>query len=674
MQIIDPFVGTGNFIVRIMHEINLLNLQDKYLHDLHCNEVMLLPYYIAATNIEQAYSETMGQYKPFKGICLADTLELAEKRQATILTENTARVNRQKASPIFVIIGNPPYNAKQLNENDNNKNRKHTAVEKWIADTYAKDSKAANKNALSDPYVKAIMWANNRLKEHSEGVVALVTNNAFLNCIAFDGMRQHLAHDFSKIYVLNLGGNVRENSKLSGTTHNVFGIQVGISISFLVKKKNTETHKIFYASLAEDWRKEAKYRYLHEKQSIAQIDWQTLVPNQKQIWLSEGLHPEFDHFIPLGTKTTKIAKTEVEGVIFKIYSRGVATCRDMWACNFSQLALAKNMQRSIKTYNEHVFKWTRHAKKQSKFDDFVLSNESNISWSDGLKNNLRRGKIAQFDTTKIRQSLYRPFTKVNRFFDRVFNERVYLFPSIFPTPSTEIENKVICCTNHSQSPFVVQITNCIPDVAVGGRNGQCFPFYTYNENGSNRKENITDWALKHYRQHYQNDHISKWDIFHYVYGLLHHPHYRKKYAANLKREIPRIPLVSGFWTLVKAGQQLADLHLNYENQPEYPLKFFTKLPMNWRVEKMKFCRGEIVYNNSLTIGGIPPETFDYRLGNRSALVWVIDQHRLKTEQHNNIINDPNRLEDKRYIVRLIGQIVTVSLKTVEIMKELQKSF
>ncbi len=672
VRILDPFVGTGNFIIRVMRAINKFSLKNKYLKELHCNELMLLPYYIASMNIEHAYYEITGQYEPFEGICLVDTFQLAEDRQATLFTtENTERVNRQKKAPIFVVIGNPPYNVGQVNENDNNKNRKYEVVDEWVRETYAKDSKATNKNALSDPYVKAICWASRRIED--EGIVALVTNNSFLDSIAFDGMRKQLAQDFSSVYLLDLGGNVRKNPKLSGTTHNVFGIQVGVSINLFVKKAGKTSSQIFYARLDEDYRKEEKYAYLDEKQQVTQIEWETIVPDKKHTWLTEGLHSEFDDFMPLGTKETKGAKTEIEGVVFNIFSNGVKTNRDAWAYNFNQSELADNMQRMIETYNEQVFKWTQQTDKQREVDDFVLYDDNKISWSETLKANLKRGKFAEFDRNQIRQSLYRPFTKSNLFFDRRFNERVYVFPSIFPTAKTE--NQVICVSGiGSNKPFHALIVNLIPCLDFLEKT-QCFPFYTYNENGTNRKENITDWALNHYQTHYQDNQITKWDIFHYVYGLLHHPVYREKYALNLKRELPRIPLAPNFWDFADAGKKLADLHLNYEQQPEYPLKWMDKAdtPLEWRVEKMRLSRDkrQIIYNDSLTIGGIPPKTFDYRLGNRSALDWVIDQYRIKVDNRSGIVNDPNLLDDEEYIVRLIGRVVFVSVSTVGVVLKLQ---
>ena len=292
VHIIDPFVGTGNFIVRLMQDIQGTALEAKYRHELHCNEVMLLPYYIASLNIEQEFFQRTGTYLPFEGIALADTFELLEQEQGELFTrENTERVKRQKAADMFVVIGNPPYNAWQVNENDNNKNRKYKRIDTLLRSTYSRDSKATNKIALSDPYVKAILWASERIGE--EGVVAFVTNNGFLDGIAFDGMRKHLAQDFNAIYILNLGGNVRQNPKLSGTTHNVFGIQVGVSINLFIKKSKTSTDpepvELFYARVDEFWRKEEKYHYLDSNQHYQNIDWQQVTPDSRYTWLTDEL-------------------------------------------------------------------------------------------------------------------------------------------------------------------------------------------------------------------------------------------------------------------------------------------------------------------------------------------------------------------------------------------------
>lgn len=482
VHILDPFVGTGNFIVRVMREIRKTALPYKYEHELHCNEVMLLPYYIASMNIEHEYLELAGSYQPFEGICFVDTFELVEERQLSLFTpENTARVERQRQSPIFVIIGNPPYNTAQVNENDNNKNRKYYEIDRRIYQSYAKTSNSTNVNKLNDPYVKAIRWASDRIDRN--GIIALVTNNSFIDDFSFDGVRKSLLKDFHRIYTLDLKGNVRRDSMREGIPigekHTVFGLaaMVGIAITFLIKREDFKNSKIFYSA----------------------VDW----------------------------KNTRNEKFEL------------------------------------------------------------------------------------------------------------------------------IEK------------------------------AQCFPFYTYDEDGTNRRENITDWALEQFRTQYQDKAISeasaqraiaKWDIFHYVYAVLHHQQYRDRYAANLKRELPRIPFAPDFWAFVNAGKRLAEIHVNYEQQPEYPLQWIenSDMPLDWRVEKMKLTKDktQLIYNDFLTLSNIPPQSFNYRLGNRSALDWIIDQYQFKTDERSGITNDPNRLDDEQYIVRLIGQVITVSLETVEIVNAL----
>ena len=675
VHIIDPFVGTGNFIVRIMREIRKTALEDKYVRELHCNEVMLLPYYVASMNIEHEYYQAVGSYQPFEGICLVDTFDLAEERQLPLFTpENSKRVEEQKKTPMFVIIGNPPYNVGQVNENDNNKNRKYETMDQRVAGTYAIESRATLKAQLSDPYVKAIRWASDRIGE--QGIVAFVTNNSFLDGIAFDGMRKHLTDDFDSIYMLDLGGNVRKNPKLSGTTHNIFGIQVGVCINFFVKKRNNEDsqNRIFYARVDESWRRENKYHFLNAREQFQNIEWQQVKPDKHNTWLTEGLRSEFETFIPMGSKEARRGKDETMEVIFKNYSLGVSTNRDAWVYNFNRSALSENIQRMIEYYNEQVFKWHQPEILNTNMDDFVVYDDTKISWSESLKIHLKRGRSAEYAERKVRCTLYRPFTKSNLFFNCVIVDRNGNFPAIFPTPEKEIENRVICVSGiGSSKPFHVLMVEVIPSYDILEKT-RCFPFYTYDEDGTNRRENFTDVALHKFRSQYQDENITKRDVFHYVYAVLHHPDYRETYQANLKRELPRLPFLSDFWSFVKTGKRLGEIHVTYEDQPEYPLDFIESPgePLDWRVEKMRLSQDKtcIRYNDFLTLAGIPPETFDYRLGNRSALAWVVDQYQVKTDKRSGITNDPNRPDDPQYIVKLIKKVITVSLETVNLVKEL----
>ena len=495
VHIIDPFVGTGNFIVRLMQDIQGTALEEKYRHELHCNEVMLLPYYIASLNIEQEYFQRTGTYLPFEGIALADTFELLEQQQGELFTrENTERVEKQKAADMFVVIGNPPYNAWQVNDSDNNRNRKYKAMDDRIAETYAVDSKATLKNALYDPYIKAIRWASDRIGD--EGVVAFVTNNGFLEGLAFDGMRKHLTSDFDAIYILDLGGNARKGLKVSDA--NVFGIRVGVSINLFVKNegKSSENSRLLYYQTDELWNKQQKFDFLNENQHVGNIAWQTLQPNAQYTWLTEGLHTEFDTFIPMGTKQTKADKGAAVNVIFKTYSSGVKTGRDAWVYNCSRDVLSENIQGMINTYNIEMDRWKRRGNQQANVSDFVVYDDTKIKWDRELRQQLQRSNPAEYTDNKVRTSLYRPFMKSNLFFDRVLNNCVYLFPSIFPTPKTE--NQVICLTDQgSEKPFMTIMSDRIADlhVVAPGCSAQCFPFYTYDEDGTNRRENITDWVV-----------------------------------------------------------------------------------------------------------------------------------------------------------------------------------
>ena len=674
VNIIDPFVGTGNFIVRLMQDLQATTFEEKYRHELYCNEILLLPYYIASLNIEHEYFQRTGTYLPFDGIALADTFELPENRQIEFLTqENTERVERQKATDMFVVIGNPPYNMGQANENDNNKNREHKTMDQQIVETYAQDSTARLKNKLYDPYVKAIRWASKRIRE--EGVVAFVTNNSFLDGIAFDGMRKHLAEDFDTIYILDLGGNARKGLKVSDA--NVFGIRVGVSINLFVKnrEKVSEKPNVFYYRTDEVWNRKQKFDFLNERQHVGDIEWKPIQPDHRHTWLTDGLHTEFDTFIPMGSKETK--NTKDGETVFNLYSLGVATNRDILAYSFDLELLQKRVHTFIEIYNTAVDKKKRHPL-TAPVENFIDTTDPRIKWTRQVKASLKKLESSTYEDTHFRTALYRPFCQKYLYFDNFWNEECYQLPRIFPTLGTKTENRVIIVSDHGfRANFSALMTNLTPDLhTLAASDGfQCFPFYIYDEDGTHRQENITDWALEQFRTHYGDDTITKWDIFHYTYALLHHPEYREKYQANLKRDLPHIPFAEDFWGFVNAGAALADLHVNYESVPKYDgLRYIETpgMPIDWRVEKMKLSKDKthLKYNDFLTLEGIPAGVFDYRLGTRSAVEWVVDQYRVKVDKRSGIRNDPNRADTPQYIVDLIGRVITVSLKTVEIVEGL----
>ncbi len=677
IPIIDPFAGTGSFIVRILHEIRRSKLEKKYDSEIYCNEVMLLPYYISSMNIEHEYCELISKYKPFEGVCFVDTFELVEGKQLSLLTEgNTARVIRQQNSPIFVVISNPPYNAGQVNENDNNKNRPYPVIDKRVSSTYGKASNATLLRKLSDPYIKAIRWASDKIDE--EGIVAFITNSSFIEGITFDAMRRCLEHDFDKIYIIDLGGNVKKNPKLSGTTHNVFGIQVGVSINFFIRKRNdTELPrkaKIYYSRVDEFWRKEQKYDFLNERGNIRNIKWQEITPDSKHNWLTTGLDKSFDSFIPMGSKAGKNSKDIDAATIFKTFSLGVSTNRDSLVYDFDKQSLEKRVKQFGGDYNNEVSRYIQKGKPED-IDAFV--NYGLFKWSRNLKRHLKNGDIFNFAESNIRSGLYRPFIRQWLYFSDIIVDEPGANRRLFPDFNAEAENQSICVNQTAEKQFACLIVNAIPNLVFCGGFGaatQCFPLFTYSEDGFNRQDNITDWALNRFQEHYTGKHISKLDIFHYIYAILYHPQYRERYATNLKRELPHIPFAPDFWGFAKAGEKLTEFHVNYEKQTEYPLRWLENkdAKVNYHVERMNLSkdRTQIAYNDFLTLDGIPLEVFEYRLGNRSAIEWIIDQYQFKTNAHSNIISNPNKLDDEQYILKLIGKVITVSLETVKILARL----
>jgi predicted helicase len=624
--ILDPCTGTGNFIVNLIDRMPGKALAEAYRHRLFANEVMLLPYYVASLNIEHAYYERMKQYEPFPGICFVDTLDMAEARQGELFTAaNTERVKREKEAAITVIIGNPPYNVGQKSENDNNKNRKYKVVDGRVRDTYGKDSKATNKNSLSDMYVKFFRWATDRLGER-DGIVCFVSNNSFVDQLAFDGMRQHLLQDFERVDHIDLHGNVRRNPKLSGTTHNVFGIRVGVGITLAVKKKDA-AKQLRYHRVPETWRKGEKLQFL----AGGEIPWQPLVPDAEHTWLVPGHLSEYRRFADLGK-------------MFGIRSRGLETTRDSVVYGFDRGRLTDRVKKFVADYNAQVDRHRRD--KDADFPD-------DLKWSSRLKECLARGRYAEFEKAKIRPALYRPYAKRWVFLDAVLNQRTGQWPHISG------RTIVISDIGYRAPTVSALMTDSIADLhlcaAIDAH--QCFPL-----------SHLKDSVVAQFRQHYSDESIPKCDVFHYLYALLHHPGYRERYAANLKRELPRIPFAPDFAAFASAGKELARLHVEYESLEPWPLEEIETggVPYSQRVEKMKLGadRQSVRVNESLTLGGIPAEVFEYRLGSRSALEWVIDQYQVKGE------SDPNREDDPGYIVRLVGQVVRVSVATVGIVKAL----
>jgi len=707
VQIVDPFTGTGTFIVRLLQSglIKPEDLAHKYQHELHANELVLLAYYIAAINIESSYHALANEYRSFEGIVLTDTFQMGEndKQQGFegFSPENSKRVNRQRQQEIHVVISNPPYSAQQDSQNDNNQNIGYPSLDGRIRDTYAVQSNAANKKNLYDSYIRAIRWASDRIPE--KGIVAFVTNGSFLDANNMDGLRKCLTAEFSHLYIFNLRGNARsqgeERRKEAG---GIFGegSRTPVAITLMVKDPaHTGPCELHYHDIGDYLSREEKLAIIEGFGSIDGMSWQTLVPNAEGDW-AEQRDPAFDAFTQLGNKDDTAANT-----IFSTYSLGVGTNRDAWVYNFSNEAVAGNMKRMTDFYNGEVERYASACKTMKKdqwpkLEDYVSADPKKISWSSSLLPNVGRGRVAVFDAAKLVQTAYRPYSKQWLYFDGMMNHRVGQWPVLLPTHHHQ--NLVISAAGIGASKaFSALATKTLPDLEMISK-GQCFPLYWYEKPGDKRKptgdmfatdgtpdadgyirrDAITDWALSTFRDHYADPAIVKEDIFWYVYGILHSPEYKRRFATDLKRMLPRIPFAENFRAFCDAGRALGTWHLGYESVEPYPvIEENTRLvmePGDYRVNKMTFGKKEgkpdktvIAYNDHLTLRGIPMETYDYIVNGKPAIEWIMERYAQTTDRDSGIKNDPNAWSaDHRYIVDLIKRIVRVSIESVKIVSGL----
>jgi predicted helicase len=736
VHIIDPFTGTGTFIVRLLQSglIPPETLAHKYRHELHANEIVLLAYYIAAINIEETChglrssprpsGEGQGegkeaQYEPFDGIVLTDTFQLYEPRGEIIekaFPENNKRVRRQKQSPIRVVIANPPYSSKQESVNDANKNLKYPTLDSRIAATYAHSSSAGLKSYLYDSYIRALRWASDRIAE--KGIVGFITNSSFIDGKAMDGLRATLVNEFSSIYVFNLRGNQRtsgEISRMEGGKIFGSGSRAGIAISIFIKNPAKKGGcEIYYHDIGDYHSREEKLGIIRGFQGVSGIQratkWQRITPNSDHDWINQR-DPAFEAFVPLGDKDDVADKT-----VFNLYSLGVATNRDAWANNFSKSKLTSNMSRTIEFYNQQVEAYRIDCEGLSKaehtpVDAFIDNDPKNISWTYNVKTDLGRLTTHVFDEQCLVPSMYRPFCRQWLYFNRRFNERVCLMPQVFPQQNSP--NMVIAVAGlGTTKEFQPLISQTIVDLNLMGGGAQCFPLYIYEKDksqkgqliskqegelidGYRRQDAITDAIHKTLCEAYGKN-VAKEDIFYYVYGILHSPEYRTRFAADLRKMLPRIPLtkeVEDFWAFSKAGRDLAEWHLNYETVEPWPLEehsdaFAFDPDEHYKVQKMTFARPtaeqkaagdkwdktKIIYNAHLTLSGIPLETYDYIVNGKSAIEWIMERYQVTRDKDSGIVNDPNdwcrEHDTPRYIVDLLKRVVRVSIETMKVVKSL----
>ena len=669
VEILDPATGTGTFITEIIEYLPLSQLENKYENEIHCNEVSILPYYIANLNIEYTYKQKVGKFKEFENICFVDTLDnVGFSRSDThqmdffgIWDENAERIGRQNTRKISVIIGNPPYNANQLNENENNKNREYPQIDNRIKETYIAES-TAQKTKLYDMYARFLRWASDRINQN--GIIAFVSNNSFLDARSFDGFRKVVAQEFSDIYILNMKGDARtsgERRRKEGG--NVFSdqIRVGVAIYFLVKKKEKRGCLINYQEVDDYISAVEKQKFLINNK-LATLKFERITPSKKNNWLNQPEH-SWDELIPLSNKN-------IDKAIFNFSSLGVSTNRDEWVYDFSEKELARKMDYFITTYNSQVqlFK----GKKIQDVDELL---DYSIKWSSSLKNSVTRGDYIKYCKDLIVKASYRPFISLFYFSEKLMSDR--LTTNHYKMFGLSLANhNVVLCTNKSQRNFYCLVTKMLPDLHFTG-DSMCFPIFTYKE--SMQFENISDWALKHFQKTYNDKRISKLDLFSYVYGILHNKDYKIKYQSNLKNDLPRIPEYVNFWKWSEWGKELMELHLNYEKVKKYPLKRIDIDPEKTRkaiVPKLKADKeNDVIEIDTLTtLSGVPKEVWDYRLGTYSAMEWVLERHKEKQPRDLTIREKFNtyKFEDyKEQVIDLLMRVCTVSVETMRIISEME---
>ena len=686
VQILDPATGTGTFVTSLINYLPDDRLEYKYLNEIHANEVAILPYYIANLNIEYTFQERTGRYLEFPNLCFVDTLDNMGWQGSTGSTftyqigldlgafseENLLRVEGQNKKPISVIIGNPPYNANQKNWNEFNPNVVYPDVDQRIHETYVAES-SAQKTKQYDMYKRFIRWASDRLTD--DGIIAFITNRSYLDKTQDDGFRKVMVGEFSDLYLLDLGGDVREHKGVG----NVFGIMTGVAVGFFVRQTAPETMGNVHYHTIDDNKsrvdKLAELSGLH----IGTTEFTNIVPDHKNNWLKKG-DPDFEKLIPLVNRQARSANTADETLaIFKLSALGVNTARDDWVYDFNIRSLRDKALHFADTYNELL-----------EAED--VSYPTTIKWSRDLRNEFRRGRRIVYSEGSRTRTLYRPFVTKEHYADFTMNDVLTRNHNAMFSRGLNQPNKVIWFqATSARRPFAALATDKLADWHLFFDGTQCLPLYRYTEDGQ-RVSNITQWGLKqindHYRKEYGedfeevvgNDGITAEDIFHYTYAVLHDPVYRRDYAVDLLREFPRLPLYHDFDAWKRMGKELMDLHVGFEEAEPYPLKRIEK-SMQASIEETRARpilrtdkeQGRILVDEQTTLEGVPAEAWRYTLGNRSALEWVLDQYKEKKPRDPTIaerFNTYRFADHKEKVIDLLRRVCTVSVKTMDVVDDM----
>lgn len=716
VHILDPFTGTGTFITRLLQSgvIRPEDLERKYKKEIHANEIVLLAYYIASINIENVFHDLtpdpddgLGKetYHPFEGICLTDTFQLGETKAGEQLfdemfPQNSKRVEDQQKTPVRIIVGNPPYSIGQKSANDNAQNQSYPKLDGEIAKTYAKLSNAGLNKSLYDAYIKAFRWSTDRLDPKHGGIISFVSNGAWLDGNSTDGFRKSLEKEFDAIYVFNLRGNQRTSGELSRKEGGkIFGSgsRTPIAITLLVKTPATQKEKtvIYYKDIGDYLNTEEKLKIISKEKSFINEDLglKTLQPNEHGDWISmrnEG----FDNFIALAPEKKFDLKSQS---FFIVQGPGILSSRDAWVINSNKGSIYDKLYLMNKFYNEQVENyWRKNVNlKNLNIDDVIDKNPKQISWTRSLKKDLEKKVFHKIDPKYIRVEYYRPFTKQFIYYNKNLIESPGLNQIFIPT--NKQNNKIISIPGIGNSRnFTTIISENITDYQVQFNN-QCFPLYYYeepkttqkglfddpNETDYVRRDAISDFILERAKKQYGKN-VAKEDIFYYVYGFLHSKEYRETFANDLKKMLPKLPLVEDvkdFWAFSKAGRQLAVLHLDYETVPAYKdVKVVGDKSNDFLVTKIKFPtknqKDTIIYNNHIVISNIPLKAYEYIVNGKSAIEWIMERYQITTHKDSGITNNPNdwsnEVENPRYILDLLLSIINVSVQTVNIVDNLPK--
>lgn len=691
VEILDPAVGTGTFITELIEHFRgqPAKLRYKYLEELHANEVAILPYYVANLNIEATYAAING-YEEYPNLCFVDTLDNTEALKAQrgqhvgdlfggLSDVNIARIKRQNKKKISVVIGNPPYNANQLNENEVNKNREYPEIDRRIKATYIAAS-TAQKTKLYDMYARFFRWASDRVDEN--GIVAFVTNRSFIESRTFDGFRKFVCDEFNDIYIVDLGGDVRADPRLSGTKHNVFGIQTGVAISFMVKRANAKGCSIKYTRRPQLEVAEEKLEFLGNTR-IDDLKFDDVKPNARHDWINQTDN-DYDTLIPIADKETKAVKIAgQERAIFKLFSLGFVTARDDWMIDFSATSLRRKVEWFCDKYELEKRRWIKDGRPED-ISEFV---DRSIKWTEELEAHLERGTRFSYSNEHVVSALYRPFVSTPMYYSEGLTHRRYQMPALFQEGNAE--NKVITFLSIISSwPLSALATDKLFDYCLLKQgNGATQSVARWQYDHGQRLDNITDWALDQFRAHYEKGKksmrpITKDAIFNYVYAVLHDPVYREKYAQNLKRDFPRIPFYPDFWRWSEWGEQLTQLHIGFGAVKPWPLKRIDSADEKSRKAELGPTvllrankeAGTVQLDSETQLTGIPPEVWSYRLANRSALEWILDQYKEKTPKDPTIrekFNTYRFADHKEKVIDLLKRVTRVSVETMKIIEAMR---